>query len=178
MEAPRGKEYLIVDGYNVLFAWDGLQDLAKEDLEAARERLMDILSNYRAYTHREVVLVFDGYKVRGSRGERFLRNNLLVVYTRENETADAYIEALAGSIGKNDRVWVATSDSLIQLSAFRSGLLRISARELQDQIQRAGADMAAYLKHLDNTQKIKEQEERKKEWNRILSRLHLPSEPC
>ena len=178
MEAPRGKEYLIVDGYNVLFAWDGLQDLAKEDLEAARERLMDILSNYSAYTHREVVLVFDGYKVRGSRGERFLRNNLLVVYTRENETADAYIEALAGSIGKNDRVWVATSDSLIQLSAFRSGLLRISARELQDQIQRAGADMAAYLKHLDNTQKIKEQEERKKEWSRILSRLHLPSEPC
>lgn len=176
-EVPRGKQYLIVDGYNVLFAWDGLQELAKEDLETARERLMDILSNYSAYTHREVVLVFDGYRVRGNRGERFLRNNLLVVYTRENETADAYIEALAGSIGKNDRVWVATSDSLIQLSAFRSGLLRISARELQEQIQQAGADMTAYLKQLDNSQRIKEQEERKKEWNKLLSKLHLPSEP-
>lgn len=81
---------------------------------------MDILSNYCGYKNREVILVFDGYRVKGSRGERFQYHNLYVVYTRENETGDMYIESLVRGIGKHDRVWVATSDSLIQLSAFRT----------------------------------------------------------
>lgn len=79
---------------------------------------MDMLSNYCAFKNREVILVFDGYQVKGNRGERFRYHNLFVVYTRENETGDMYIESLVRGIGKHDRVWVATSDSLIQLSAF------------------------------------------------------------
>ena len=167
---PR-EEYLLVDGYNMLFAWDGLKELAKTDLESARQRLMDILSNYAAFKRRHVVLVFDGYRVKGSRGQRFLHHNLLVVYTRENETGDAYMEALIHAIGRNDRVWVATSDSLIQLSAFRTGILRLSARELQNEVAAAEQEMAAYLKSMDTTQRLKDREDQKAAWQKLLERL-------
>ena len=167
---PR-EEYLLVDGYNMLFAWDGLKELAKTDLESARQRLMDILSNYAAFKRRHVVLVFDGYRVKGSRGQRFLHHNLLVVYTRENETGDAYMEALIHAIGRNDRVWVATSDSLIQLSAFRTGILRLSARELQNEVAAAEQEMAAYLKSMDTTQRLKDREAQKASWQKLLECL-------
>ena len=173
--APR-EEYLLVDGYNMLFAWESLKELAREDLEAARLRLMDILSNYAAFKHRNVVLVFDGYRVKGNRGERFLHHNLLVVYTRENETGDAYMEALIHAIGKHDRVWVATSDSLIQLSAFRTGILRLSARELQEEVAMAEKEMAAYLKSLDTAQRLRDKEAQKALWQSLLNRLN-PSVP-
>ena len=129
------KEYIIVDGYNMIFAWDGLKDLAQTDLDGARNRLMDILSEYRAFRGCELVLVFDAYKVEGNLGSKFDRNKLHVVYTKENETGDLYIEKLANSIGTNYRVRVATSDALIQLSALRSGVLRISAREFEREVQ-------------------------------------------
>lgn len=146
---PPRKEYLIVDGYNILFAWEELASLAREDLESARNKLMDILSNYCGYKNREVILVFDGYRVKGSRGERFQYHNLYVVYTRENETGDMYIESLVRGIGKHDRVWVATSDSLIQLSAFRTGVLRLSARELKAEVDSACGEMTALLQAMD-----------------------------
>ena len=129
------KEYIIVDGYNMIFAWDELKDLAQTDLDGARNRLMDILSEYRAFRGCELVLVFDAYKVEGNLGSKFDRNKLHVVYTKENETGDLYIEKLANSIGTNYRVRVATSDALIQLSALRSGVLRISAREFEREVQ-------------------------------------------
>ncbi len=129
------KEYIIVDGYNMIFAWDELKDLAQTDLDGARNRLMDILSEYRAFCGCELVLVFDAYKVEGNLGSKFDRNKLHVVYTKENETGDLYIEKLANSIGTNYRVRVATSDALIQLSALRSGVLRISAREFEREVQ-------------------------------------------
>lgn len=170
---PR-KEYLLVDGYNILFAWPELKELAKEDLEEARKRLMDILSNYCGFSHREVVLIFDGYRVKGNRGERFLYHNLLVIYTKENETADAYIEALALSIGRNERVYVATSDNLVRLSAFRSGILRVSALELQAQVESCKKDMQTYLKKQSAEARYKEQEARNQAWSRMLKDLKLP----
>lgn len=175
MQAPNRKEYLIVDGYNMLFAWDELKDIARSDLEKAREVLMDKLVGYAAFKRREVVLVFDGYKVKGGRGERFLHHNVFVVYTKENETGDMYIEALVRSIGRNDRVWVATSDNLIQLSAFRSGVLRLSATELRTEIETAGNEINTFLKDLGNREKVKQQEEKKEQWNRLFSKLQLSS---
>ena len=157
---PPRKEYLIVDGYNILFAWEELASLAREDLESARNKLMDILSNYCGYKNREVILVFDGYRVKGSRGERFQYHNLYVVYTRENETGDMYIESLVRGIGKHDRVWVATSDSLIQLSAFRTGVLRLSARELKAEVDSACGEMTALLQAMDRAQTVARQQEK------------------
>ena len=146
---PPRKEYLIVDGYNIIFAWEELNSLAREDLSAARQRLMDLLAGYCSYKKREVVLVFDGYKVKGNAGERFRYHGLHVVYTKENETGDMYIESMAHDIGKNDRVYVATSDSLVQLSAVRAGVLRMSAKELQAEVAAAAAEISAFLKELN-----------------------------
>lgn len=129
------KEYIIVDGYNMIFAWEDLKPLAETELEAARTRLMDMLADYRAFRGCELVLVFDAYRVKGNRGSRFDRHNVHVVYTRENETGDMYIEKLANSIGRNYKVKVATSDALIQLSALRSGILRVSAREFEGEVK-------------------------------------------
>ena len=133
--APKKKDYLIVDGYNIIFAWDGLKKLANENLDAARHILMDILSNYRGYTKCELVLVFDGYKVKGNYGEKFDYHDIHVAYTKENETGDMYIEKLVQDIGKNYNVKVATSDNLIHVAALRSGVLRMSANELLQEIE-------------------------------------------
>lgn len=174
--APDRKEYLFVDGYNILFAWDELKTLAREDLEAARQKLMDILSNYAGYKNRDVVLVFDGYRVKGSRGSRALYHNLLVVYTKENETCDMYIEALIHAVGKHDRVWVATSDSLIQLSVFRSGVLRLSARELRDEVRAVSREMETFMKKMEHDRRRREREGHKKRWERLLSALEQVEE--
>ncbi len=131
----RGKQRIIVDGYNVIFAWDELKTLARDDLDLARQRLLDVLSNFAGFVQCELVLVFDGYRVANNRGEKSDYHNIHVVYTKEHETADAYIEKLANDIGKNERVRVVTSDSLIQLSALRSGVLRTSAREFRNEVR-------------------------------------------
>lgn len=129
------KSYLIVDGYNLIYAWDELETLAREDLSAARHRLIRKLENYRAYTKCELILVFDGYLVKGSLGSTEEHNGVHVVYTKEGETGDLYIEKLTNKIGKNESVRVATSDSLIQLAAIRDGVQRISSRELITEIE-------------------------------------------
>ena len=143
---PPRRNVLIVDGYNVIFAWDSLKALAETDLDGARIHLMDLLSNYAGYTGCELILVFDAYRVKDGRGERSDYHNIHVVYTKENETGDQYIERLTHEIGKNDAVRVVTSDSLIQLSALRSGVLRMSAREFHeelDRVSRAISDVIA-----------------------------------
>ena len=134
--AERKKEYIIVDGYNLIFAWDGLAALAKENFDAARHILTDILCNYRGYTKCELVLVFDGYKVKGNTGEKSDYNGIHLVYTKENETGDMYIEKLVEEVGKNYSVKVVTSDNLIQVSALRAGVLRVPAREFIKEIER------------------------------------------
>ena len=140
---------LIVDGYNVIFAWPELAQLAREDLAAARSRLMDLLSNFAGFKKCYLVLVFDGYKVKGNRGERTRYHNIQVVYTKENESGDMYIEALVNEIGRNYNVRVASSDGLIQLSSFRSGVLRMSSQELREEVEAAQGQIAKTLKELE-----------------------------
>ena len=134
--AERKKEYIIVDGYNLIFAWEGLAALAKENFDAARHILTDILCNYRGYTKCELVLVFDGYKVKGNTGEKSDYNGIHLVFTKENETGDMYIEKLVEEVGKNYSVRVVTSDNLIRVSALRAGVLRVPAREFIKEIER------------------------------------------
>ena len=142
---PPRDSAIIVDGYNIIFAWDNLAAIAKEDLDAARRRLCDILSSYAGFKKIRLVLVFDGYKVKGNPGEKENFHNIQVVYTKENQTADAYIESLVDQIGKNYAVRVATSDSLVQISSLRSGVLRMSARELQQEVLSASREMEKYF---------------------------------
>lgn len=144
-EMTERKSYVLVDGYNVIFAWDELKSLADTNLGAARERLMEILCNYSAYTKNNVVLVFDAYKVPGNTGERFDFHNIHVVYTKERELGDVYIEKLISEIGKNDRVRVVTSDNLIQLSAVRFGVLRMSAAEFEREVDSVHAKIGKFL---------------------------------
>ena len=152
---PVKKRRFIVDGYNVIFAWDELKTLAAAELAAARDKLMDLLSGFAAFTRCEVVLVFDGYRVPESRGEKFDFHGVHVVYTREHETADTYIEKLVRQIGKNEQVRVVTSDGLIQLSAVRSGVLRMSAREFGQEVDAVSAEIGALLdKQTAGTQNV------------------------
>ena len=143
---PPREKCLIVDGYNVIFAWEELAEQAKTDLAAARRQLCDALSSYAGFTKCRTILVFDGYKQKGNPGEKSRFHNIQVVYTREGETADAYIEALADEIGGNYAVRVASSDGLVQLSSFRSGVLRMSARELKLEVAQAHKDMQAHFR--------------------------------
>ena len=142
---PPRQTALIVDGYNIIFAWDTLAEIAKTDLEAARRRLCDWLQSYAGYKKCYLVVVFDGWRVKGNPGEKQLANNIHIVYTKENETADAYIEALASQIGRNYSVRVATSDALVQLSSMRSGVLRMSARELWEELQSTHEEMKTHF---------------------------------
>ena len=140
-----GQRYYVVDGYNVIFDWDELHALAERDLSAARERLMDTLCGWAAFTHTQVVLVFDGYKVPGSLGEKFDYRGIHVVYTKERETGDMYIERFLQQVGKNDHVRVVTSDGLIQLSAVRTGVMRMSSAEFGRQVAEASDQIQAFI---------------------------------
>ena len=133
---------LIVDGYNMIFAWKDLAETAKHDLSAARRHLSDLLTGYAAFRKCRTILVFDSYRQPGS--EKYQDAGIQVVFTREGETADAYIQNLAAQFGGNYRVSVASSDGLVQLSALGSGVLRVSARELRQEIDRAQKEMRQY----------------------------------
>lgn len=140
-----GQRYYVVDGYNVIFDWDELHALADRDLSAARERLIDTLCGWAAFTHTQVVLVFDGYKVPGSLGEKLDYRGIHVVYTKERETGDMYIERFLQQVGKNDHVRVVTSDGLIQLSAVRTGVMRMSSAEFGRQVAEASDQIQAFI---------------------------------
>lgn len=140
-----GQRYYVVDGYNVIFDWDELHALADRNLSAARERLMDTLCGWAAFTHTQVVLVFDGYKVPGSLGEKLDYRGIHVVYTKERETGDMYIERFLQQVGKNDHVRVVTSDGLIQLSAVRTGVMRMSSAEFGRQVAEASDQIQAFI---------------------------------
>ncbi len=142
---PPKQKYIIVDGYNVIFAWPDLAEAARSDLDAARRALCDRLSSYAGFTKCRLVVVFDGYKLKGNPGEKRQLNNIQVVYTKEGESADRYIEELAAEIGSNYQVRVASSDALVQLSSLRSGVLRVSARELQSEVEQARQEMGKHF---------------------------------
>lgn len=124
------ERYLIVDGYNIIFAWQNLKDLAGESLEDARACLLDTLCNYQGFNNIQVIVVFDGFWVKGNSGSNFIHNNISVVFTSEGETADGYIERFVGSLPKEAHIRVATSDNLEQIMILGRGALRMSAREL------------------------------------------------
>ena len=128
------EEYLLVDGYNIIHAWKKLEKLAEHSLKDARDKLIDILSNYQAAKGINVIVVFDAYLVKGGKGSIQKYDGIYVVYTKEAETADNYIEATVHKLAKNYNVRVATSDGLEQLIILGGGAIRVSARELELEI--------------------------------------------
>ena len=132
-----GHEYLLVDGYNVIFAWDNLNKLAKSSIDGARNALINILCNYQGYKKCEVIVVFDAYKVKGNHREIEKVNNITVVYTKEAETADMYIEKASLDLAKKHKVRVVTSDALEQVIILGNGALRVSSREFQAEVSAA-----------------------------------------
>ena len=139
---PKLPEYLLVDGYNIIFAWDELKALAAESLEAARQSLADILSNYRGYRDCEVILVFDAYKVKGNHGSVENYKNIRIVYTKEAETADAYIEKASYEMRKQYRVRVATSDGMEQLIILGHGAQRVPAKIFYTEVMHTRTEIA------------------------------------
>ena len=128
-------EYLLVDGYNIIFAWEELNALSKQSLDAARKKLADILCNYQGFKKCVVILVFDAYRVPGSPGSIEQYHNIHIVYTKEAETADMFIEHVTHEIGKDRRVRVATSDGMEQIIILGHGALRVSARMFHEEVQ-------------------------------------------
>ena len=128
------KQYLLVDGYNIIFAWEELNELAKTNIDAARDKLMDILCNYQGFKKCELILVFDAYKIEGHPVEVMDYHNIHVVYTKEAETADQYIEKLVHEIGRKYEVTVATSDRLEQMIILGEGAKRLSAKDLEQEV--------------------------------------------
>lgn len=144
----RGDEYLLIDGYNIIFAWDELSKLAADNLDMARNRLIDIVCNYQGYKKINVILVFDAYKVKGNRGEIEKIHGVDIVYTKEAETADMYIEKVTHQLGKNNRVRVATSDNLEQLIILAGGAMRLSAEAFKKEIDETEKEIRDFLKLL------------------------------
>ena len=139
--APKKEDYLLVDGYNIIFSWEELRDLAASGMDAARDRLIDILSNFHGTRSGTLILVFDAYKVPGGRGMVSRYHNIYVVYTKEAETADAYIEKTVHKIGKQGNITVATSDGLEQVIIFGEGARRMSARELLLEVEASQTEL-------------------------------------
>ena len=148
------EEYLLVDGYNIIFAWEDLKELSKVNIAGARGKLMDILCNYQGYKKNTVILVFDGYKVPGNPGEVVKYHNIYVVYTKEAETADQYIEKTVHEISKKHHVSVATSDALEQMIIIGQGAYRMSAKDLLEEIRITNQEMRE--EHIEQTKKSKQ----------------------
>ena len=129
-------EYLLVDGYNIIFSWDELRDIAARDVNAAREALVNVLSNYQGVRRCHLILVFDAYKVKGGTGSIEQRGGIHIVYTKEAETADMYIEQASYDLSRKHRVRVATSDGMEQMIILGHGAERLSATELNGRLSR------------------------------------------
>lgn len=143
-----GEDYVIVDGYNVIFAWDTLRELSEHNIDSARGKLMDILSNYQGYMNCKLIVVFDGYKVKDNKGERFPYDDIEVVYTKEGETADAHIEKLTHEIVRKHKVTVVTSDGLEQIVTMGQGAIRMSSRDFKAEVERVNEHLREnYLKN-------------------------------
>ncbi len=140
-----GERYLLVDGYNIVFAWEELNELAKTNIDAARTKLMDILCNYQGYMKCTLIVVFDAYRVQGSIGKMLDYHNIHVVYTKEAETADQYIEKLAHKIGRDYHVTVATSDGLEQLIIRGQGCALLSARDFYEEVKRVEQQIREFI---------------------------------
>ncbi len=132
---PKGPEYILVDGYNIIFAWDDLKKLAEESLDLARSTLINRLCNFQGFKRCELIVVFDAYRVKGEHREVEQVCGISVVYTKESETADTYIEKVSHELSKNHRVRVATSDGAEQIIILGNGAFRVSADELRREVE-------------------------------------------
>lgn len=139
-----------MDGYNIIFAWDELKAAAAESLDSARSQLINILCSYQGYKQCELILVFDSYKVRGGREKIEKYCNITIVYTKESETADSYIEKVTHQLSEKHRVRVATSDGLEQLIILGNGAMRISADEFHHEVREAEKAVREYISTLNN----------------------------
>ena len=137
-----------MDGYNVIYAWESLKETAAFSLEKARETLIDVLCNYAAYTKTEVTVVFDAYLVKDGMGSEFFQNGVRAVYTKQDETADARIEAMMVELGPNYNIRVVTGDRLLQYSAVHSGILRMTAAEFEAEITAIDKEIADFIRKL------------------------------
>ena len=146
--APPQRHMHIIDGYNVIYSWDTLKELSEFNLEKARQTLIDILINFVAFTKTEVTLVFDAYLVRDGMGSESVQNGVHVVYTKENQTADAYIEQMMQELGPNYHIKVVTGDRLLQFSAVHSGISRMTAREFEDEVTAVGNEITDFIRKL------------------------------
>lgn len=143
-----GEDYVIVDGYNVIFAWDTLRELSEHNIDSARGKLMDILSNYQGYMNCKLIVVFDGYKVKDNKGERFPYDDIEVVYTKEGETADAHIEKLTHELARKHKVTVVTSDGLEQIVTMGQGAICMSSQDFKAEVERVNEHLREnYLKN-------------------------------
>ena len=145
------RNLVIVDGYNLIYADDGLTETAQFSLEKAREELMDLLSSYVAYTKTELVLVFDAYLVKEGEGADFLHDGYRVVYTKSNQTADAYIEKMMYELGPDYSIRMVTSDKLLQFSAVQSGISRMTAKEFLEELTRIGNEITEFVRKLSES---------------------------
>ena len=143
-------EYLLVDGYNIIFAWDELSALAAQDIAAARSALIDILANFQGFRKCRVIAVFDAYKVKGNPGSMEKKNGIYIVYTKEAQTADTYIERATYELRRERRVRVATSDGPEQVIILGHGALRVSARAFHAEVEAAEGQIGAVLQSLTN----------------------------
>ena len=140
-----GTEYVLVDGYNVIFSWDELKKAAQTNLDAARNTLINILCNYQGYRKCELILVFDAYKVKGNVREVERVGNISIVYTKEAETADMYIEKVSNTLAKKHRVRVVTSDGMEQLIILGNGALRVSSKAFLDEVRLAEKEIRSII---------------------------------
>ena len=171
------RDFLLVDGYNIIHAWPDLMEMTEVSLESARQKLVEIMSNYQGYhSHLEVIIVFDGYLVNGNPGTAQRRHNVHVVYTKEAETADHYIEKVVHGLPRECRVRVATSDGLEQLIILGRGAVRMSASELLREVRLTNEAMRekfiappkakknVLMDHLDEQTREKLEKMRRNEW--------------
>lgn len=145
---------IIIDGYNLIYAWDMLKEISDYSLEKARETLMDILSNYVAYTKEKLVLVFDAYLVDDGTGSDFERDGYRVVFTKQNQTADAFIEKMMHELGPNYKIRVVTGDRLVQFAAVHSGISRMTVKEFTDELISVGNEITEFINKLTNNQEF------------------------
>jgi predicted RNA-binding protein with PIN domain len=137
---------MVLDGYNVIFGWDALRPIGEESIESARGLLIDAMCNYAAYLDIPVDIVFDAYRVKGGMGEEEQRGKVHIVYTKENETADAYIERLLTQAGRDYSIRVVTSDRLIQVTAVTTGVLRMPVTEFVQELERTREEILRIAK--------------------------------
>ena len=142
------KHLTILDGYNVIHAWQDLEKRSRANLEEARDALIDILLNYAAYTKTEITLVFDAYRVKDGRGSNFTKGGVQVVFTKQDETADTYIERMMSELGPNYNIRVVTADRLLQYSAVGSGILRMTPKEFEEEVKKVGSEITEFIQKL------------------------------